>query len=112
MTCFRTADGKTARSQCKNISEYTRFYRAMEKGATVEEALEARTIVINKSCSRSPLLRRFKEVLESFDMDTYSLIHNCMYRRNCSIDEAISWAARTGRVKLKHNCRKEFLKRC
>lgn len=111
MTCFRTEDGKTARSMCKNQTEYTRFYRAMDKGATVEEALKARTVVINKSHSRSPIIRKLKEVCVGYNDNTYFLIHNYFFRNKTKdIDEAIRWAARTGRLILKKHKRKEYLK--
>ena len=111
MTCFRTAEGKSVRSMCKSMSEYTRFYRAMEKGATVEEAVAGMRVSIHKSHSRSPLLKLFERDLESYNKNTYSMIYNCMHRKKCSMRKALQWAARTGRITVKHHKREEYLKR-
>ena len=113
MTCFRTKEGITVRKLCKTQAEYTRFYRAMDNGATVEEAMAVMSKPKNKSHHRSPLLNKLEKVLESYDMNTYFLIHNYFTRkRTKDIDEAIRWAARTGRVTLKHQYREEYLKIC
>lgn len=113
MTCFRFADtGETVRSKCRTEAEYQRFCRAMEKGATVEEAFNSRKVAIYKSGHRSPLLRKLEEVLEYYDMNTYFRLYSYMYRNKCSLDDAIKWAARSGRVVLKTRKRKEYLKIC
>ena len=111
MTCFRTKEGKTARSLCENMSQYTRFYRTMERGATVEEALEEAKKAQPRA-ARSTVLRKIQQLIENPDMRVNVIIYNRMFRKRCSVDAAIRWAARTGRVTIRNKRRKEVLQIC
>lgn len=111
MTCFKTPDGKTVRSQCSSPAEYQRFIKAIEKGATFEEAFKGRSIASVKGHRPTPFLLRIKEVLEEYNEKSYFILRSYHKRHKCSPDEALRWAAQTGRVVVKKNKRKEFLKR-
>lgn len=111
MTCFRNTEGKTIRSLCKNLTEYGRFIRAIEKGFSTEEAFKMRTIPKKKGHEDSPTLKRIKEVLAEFNEKNYYIIKNYCRRTKSDVDTALRWAAQTGRVKVKSHKQKEFLRR-
>ena len=111
MTCFRTKDGKSIRSQCKNDTEYSRFYKAIEKGATTEEAFRCRTIPQIKGHPHTLPFLRILEVLQNYNRNNYFIIKGYCYRHKCSVEEALKWAARTGRVTVKHQYRQYYLQR-
>jgi hypothetical protein len=111
MTCFRTKDGKNARTFCKSLAEYSKFYRGIEHGMSVEEALKFAKKVQEKP-HRSAILKRIDQLVVGADFRVYVMIYNKMYRTGCDVDTAIQWAARSGKVNIKKMKRKEVLQLC
>ena len=111
MTCFKTPDGRSVHSQCKTLAEYERFVKAVERGATLEEAFKGRVVAGIKGHPPTPFLKRIKEVLEVFDEKSYQSLMYHRKRYHSTADEALRWAAQSGRVVVKKSKRKEFLVR-
>ena len=108
MTCFRTPDGKTVRSQCQNPKEYTRFTRAIERGLSFEEAFAARKVALPKGHPITPGVALMKKVFKCYNERTYGIIISYSKRHSCSVEEAIKWAARTRRLEVKARYRQRF----
>lgn len=111
MTCFRTQDGKTVRSQCKNPKEYARFCKAIERGLTFDEAFEARKVALPKGHPITPAVALMRRVLDKYTSVAYGKIISYSKRHNCSAEEALTWAVQTGRLRVKRQYRKQYLQR-
>jgi len=111
MTCFRLADGRTVRSVCKNNTEYMRFFRAMETGATDAEALNVIHIRQHKGRPTPDFLKRVREVVEKPNDSVELCIRNRMRRHNETVDQALLWAARLCKVTIKKKYQKSVYER-
>ena len=113
MTCFRMRDGSPVSKHCANTVEYSRFYRLMDKGMTVEEAFERKTEEIYKKRLDCSAKKRLMVIIKGFEKKHYAMAMNYLGRyKGSTLDDAIKWAARTGRITLKKPYRKEYLKLC
>lgn len=108
MTCFRTQDGKTVRSQCKNPKEYARFCKAIERGMQFDEAFEARKVALPKGHPITPAVALMRKVIDGYNERTYFVVSTYRKRHSCTIEEALTWAYTTRRVKIKKRYRQRF----